>query len=187
MSTKLCPRCGIVKDAPAFPVSRRSPTGLASWCRACMAANYQAKKADYAPKQDASRRARRAADPDGARAKEAARRDINREQTRKWSSDWRRRHPEAHRANQMNRRARKMSAPGTHTAKDIEVILTEQKHLCAYCALSLSKYHMDHKTPLSRGGSNDPANLCASCPDCNLSKGTMTAEEYLNKRGVSLV
>lgn len=31
-------------------------------------------------------------------------------------------------------------------------------------------YHIDHKSPLSEGGSNESENLVLSCQDCNLSK-----------------
>lgn len=51
---------------------------------------------------------------------------------------------------------------------------------CVYCGVSLSaaEFHVDHRLPLARGGSNDEANLCATCPNCNLRKHTMTAEEF---------
>ncbi len=34
--------------------------------------------------------------------------------------------------------------------------------------------------PLSRGGTNGRENLCLSCPDCNLRKGTKTVNEFLS-------
>lgn len=49
--------------------------------------------------------------------------------------------------------------------------------------LSLAgKDHLEHKTPLSRGGSNEKRNLGVSCQRCNLKKGTKTELEY--KEGV---
>lgn len=54
---------------------------------------------------------------------------------------------------------------------------------CHYCGKEVpeNNFHVDHMTPLSRGGSNKFENLCLSCPHCNMSKGTMTDKEYLNK------
>lgn len=39
-------------------------------------------------------------------------------------------------------------------------------------------WHIDHKQPISRGGSNDESNLTLACRRCNLEKHTATAEEY---------
>lgn len=52
---------------------------------------------------------------------------------------------------------------------------------CFYCSAILSPeaFHVDHKTPLVRGGDNHILNLTAACAPCNLSKGTQTADEFL--------
>lgn len=58
---------------------------------------------------------------------------------------------------------------------------------CQYCGclLFFDCFHVDHRLPVIRGGTNDTDNLCASCPDCNLRKHTMTAEEFLARRAAS--
>ena len=47
-------------------------------------------------------------------------------------------------------------------------------HLCRWCRRSLDyrvdDFHIDHIWPQSKGGSDDRANLCLSCPTCNLRK-----------------
>jgi 5-methylcytosine-specific restriction endonuclease McrA len=49
--------------------------------------------------------------------------------------------------------------------------LEKQKGRCYYCfrkiEVSPSNYQIDHKEPIYKGGSNDPANLCIACRDCN--------------------
>jgi len=51
---------------------------------------------------------------------------------------------------------------------------------CEYCDHVCSDdWHLEHKTPLSRGGDNERENLCISCPACNLKKWTKTDEEFL--------
>ncbi|HKY87629.1 MAG TPA: HNH endonuclease signature motif containing protein [Pseudorhodoplanes sp.] len=47
---------------------------------------------------------------------------------------------------------------------------------CEYCGADAS--HVDHKTPKCRGGTDDIDNLTPSCVPCNISKGTMTVEEW---------
>ena len=65
-----------------------------------------------------------------------------------------------------NRRA----AVGTFTAADIESIRKAQGNRCYICHKELSKYHIDHFIPLSKGGTNDAGNLRLACPECNWSK-----------------
>ena len=36
--------------------------------------------------------------------------------------------------------------------------------------------------PLARGGTNWPDNLCLACDGCNLAKGTLTADEFLERQ-----
>lgn len=50
-------------------------------------------------------------------------------------------------------------------------------HRCEYCQLHqadspLAALHIEHIGPGKDGGTDDPANLCLACIDCNLHKGT---------------
>lgn len=51
---------------------------------------------------------------------------------------------------------------------------------CLYCRrmLVLGEVELDHKKPVSRGGSFAVENLCISCKLCNQGKGELTALEY---------
>src|SRR3972149_6292312 len=70
-----------------------------------------------------------------------------------------------------NYRARKREAAGTHTAADTKKQYTMQKGLCWWCSYELGQqYHVDHRIPLARGGSNGPENIVISCPSCNTSR-----------------
>lgn len=58
---------------------------------------------------------------------------------------------------------------------------------CTYCDHPLTfvdakAFHMVHKTPRSRGGTNDDSNLVPACEPCNRSKGNMTHDEFIEKR-----
>lgn len=41
---------------------------------------------------------------------------------------------------------------------------------------------IDHKVPLSKGGSSELPNLTLSCVTCNLDKGSETFEDYMWRR-----
>ena len=52
-------------------------------------------------------------------------------------------------------------------------IFDRDEGLCVHCgcALEYDDFHVDHLLSIARGGSDDEANLAASCPPCNLAKG----------------
>ncbi|MEC0328695.1 HNH endonuclease signature motif containing protein [Paenibacillus macerans] len=59
--------------------------------------------------------------------------------------------------------------------------MTAQKGDPEYDAIFDRVFHIDHKTPLSKGGTNDEDNLQVLCGKCNMSKGSLTLDEYLLK------
>ena len=102
---------------------------------------------------------------------------------RQWKKDT----PEKHRINGHNRRARKRTNGGTFNFKELNELFEKQEGFCVYCGeLLYSSFdkdiHIDHKTPISRGGSNDISNIALSCATCNLQKGAKTAEEFIQTR-----
>lgn len=65
-------------------------------------------------------------------------------------------------------------------------ILRRCNFACYYCgvpaALGLKVLHVDHVTPVSLGGTNDPWNLVAACWDCNLGKAGLPPSPELVAR-----
>lgn len=94
---------------------------------------------------------------------------------RQWKAD----NPEQALALKRNYKARKRNAEGSHTAEDIISLYAIQEGRCYYCDDPLGlDYHVDHRQPLSRSGSNDPDNLAIACCPCNLSKKDKTEAEF---------
>ena len=55
-------------------------------------------------------------------------------------------------------------------------VAATQRWKCAHCEAVLeATYQIDHRVPLWRGGSNEPDNLQALCPNCHAAK---TQEEF---------
>lgn len=71
------------------------------------------------------------------------------------------------------------------TRSDIDQLkrlkLRQQHAECIYCISVLDEVqaHLDHRTPLSRGGTNEPENLQLLCARCNSEKHAKTHSEYV--------
>ncbi len=58
-----------------------------------------------------------------------------------------------------------------HTAEDIVSLYEQQKGKCWWCEQELNnKFEIDHRIPVSKGGSNALNNIVLSCQFCNRSK-----------------
>ncbi len=57
--------------------------------------------------------------------------------------------------------------------------------ICFYCKTKLEiagEWHIEHKLPRSRGGTDHYSNLTAACVPCNYAKGTKTHTEFIEQR-----
>jgi len=74
-------------------------------------------------------------------------------------------------------------APGAYSAVDLSAIRERQQDCCFYCGKNLDgKGEADHKTPLSRGGTNYPHNIALACITCNRDKSNKTESEFFEWR-----
>lgn len=57
-------------------------------------------------------------------------------------------------------------------------VLRRDEHTCQYCGQMAPDValHVDHVVPVSLGGSDDPSNLVAACPDCNAGKTSISPD-----------
>jgi len=132
----------------------------------------------------------RAADPEHARAVDKAHYAKTRDRHAALRRETRKRSPERVRAresaNTHHRRAQARASGGRFTADDLATIRKGQtdkrgRVRCWYCGKPMLNWHIDHRIPLSRGGSNAPGNLCLACPECNLRKHNKLPTEYAGR------
>lgn len=195
-TTRECSRCHAVLplDDEHFPNLKGKFRG---WCKPC---NNAADRARYEERRErllASQAAYRAAHPDIIRERRAAKYAADPEKAKRAAKAWldankrkaaatkRRYRAENHEAvtiAEREKHARRKGAEGHYTAEDIRAQFETQGGRCFYCYRPLVRYHIEHKTPIARGGTNWPHNLVCACSSCNLEKGPMTAAEYIAKR-----
>lgn len=60
-------------------------------------------------------------------------------------------------------------------------VLRRDNHTCRYCGATAPEATLtiDHVTPVSLGGSDDPSNLVAACKDCNAGKASSSPDATL--------
>lgn len=110
---------------------------------------------------------------------ENARRRANRAHYRDLERQYRKANPEPYRLLVARRRALRANAPGSHTLQEWREKCALFANLCAYCGRGDVLLARDHKIPLTRGGSDDIANIVPACGSCNSRKGARTDREYL--------
>ncbi len=63
-------------------------------------------------------------------------------------------------------------------SEQLATLLKKQKGKCGYCGKQMSSPTVDHKTPVSKGGTDAIENLIAACGPCNSRKRDKTDKEY---------
>ena len=76
-----------------------------------------------------------------------------------------------------------MSKQRKFTSLEKMTVYSKASGRCAICGehISYKKFTIDHKRPLSKGGTNDFQNLQAVCKSCNQMKHYLTWNEFMRK------
>lgn len=170
---KVCKKCGRELPFSAFTKHKLGRNGLRPHCKDCTAI------------ESAAYRARTVAQ----RAEYNARyRRQNRDRHLAYNRAWNKAHPDSTRASL--RRYRAANAETLRMAKALRRKLHGSRRsallalerialyggLCYYCGAPADT--VDHRIPISRGGTNLPANLVPACRSCNSRKRTRTEREF---------
>jgi len=183
------------------------PKGHVDWrftsnryCRVCAALNRDRYRAENPEKTKAYSDAYNEKHRDAMNAKSREYYHNNKEHKKRVSREWKQRNKEwvkqyakqwvdknrtyKYYANSC-RRDQRRGAEGNYTQNDIDRLITLQKEKCATCHKSLSgrNFHIDHITPITKGGSNWPSNLQLLCPACNISKHNLDPIDWAQKNG----
>jgi 5-methylcytosine-specific restriction endonuclease McrA len=102
---------------------------------------------------------------------------ANKERARVRTRTWKRAHPEEVALYEQRRRGRSLGAAGDFTRAQWHNLVAQWCGRCAYCGRS-SKLTVDHRIPVSAGGTNTIDNILPACPRCNSRKHDRTEDEF---------
>lgn len=104
---------------------------------------------------------------------------------RRMHAEWCRRNPDKVTARNHRRRAVKKNAPGNFTADEWAAVKAAHGYRCVACKKPETMFDVltvDHKIPLTKGGTNDAGNIQPMCLQCNSSKGNRDGWRGRKKR-----
>ena len=204
---KKCTKCGETKELTEFHKEKRGKHGRKACCKVCIKQYQQAnrekvaeykkqyyqenrKKIEKRQKQYRQENREKIAER-GKQYYQENREQIteqqkqyyqaNREKIAKKQKQYQQANPEKLKARNQKRRALKRDAAGNATAAEIQARFDYHGNRCYYCGCD-GKMQIEHRIPLSRGGTHYPANIVPACQSCNFSKGTKTESEFVVNR-----
>ncbi len=168
-----CPDCGALRDSACKTSSR---------CHKCSPTSLE-KRREYSRKHYHSGGGKESA----AKRGKGRVRHYSKEERRKWRLENRDRVNKAARdryRNDPEKRAKIIASvakrrclEGGATVSQIEERFDFHGNKCIYCGCG-GPMEIEHMIPVSRGGTNWPANLAPACRSCNSSKGSKTFFEF---------
>lgn len=76
-----------------------------------------------------------------------------------------------------------MSERRKFTDYEKKTVYAKYNGSCAICGkpVKFDKLTIDHKIPISKGGTNEMSNIQLACRECNLMKNGLSSEEFQKK------
>ena len=155
---KKCSKCGEEKELAEFSRDKSQKDGRYSKCKTCHKQYYQANREKILEREKQYKQ-------------------ENREKIAEYKKQYQQANRDKSNARSQKRRALKRKAAGNATAAEIQARFDYHGNRCYYCGCD-GKMTIEHRIPLSRGGTHWPANIVPACQSCNYSKGTKTEKEF---------
>jgi 5-methylcytosine-specific restriction endonuclease McrA len=117
-------------------------------------------------------------DPERIRAQNRAFYQRNAERLKAYVRNWQLENPARVSAYAHRRRARELAAGVSWTPEEWSALVGQWAGRCAYCGRNDVRLTVDHRIPLTKGGSDSIDNVLPACKPCNSRKGTRMELEY---------
>ena len=172
---KKCSLCNVEKALTEFPTDKRCPDGRRNKCRSCTREYHTRWRQDNPDLMSAMRKRDRTKNQKQRRVYNALWYQENKKHTNEVRRRWRKRNVLKWRAYAHQRTARQYDATGYASPEAIEARMSFYGYRCYMCRGAFDQ--IEHVIPLSRGGTNWPANLRPACRSCNARKHTKLPRE----------
>lgn len=179
---KKCTNCGEVKPLEEFYKDKSKKDGRERRCKVCKKRYYEANREKISEQKKQYREDNREKileyqkqyyETNRERVIERCKqyRQANSKKLLEWRRQYRQANREAFKLRDQKRRARKANAAGNCTPEQLQARFDYHGNRCVYCG-SEEDLTIEHLIPLSKGGTNWPANLAPACKSCNSRKNS---------------
>lgn len=165
---KTCTKCSLEKPLPEFSKDKKTRDGLHIWCKMCCRDYNRLWREEHKKEVIVCSMRYRNKNSKKIAAYDKTYQENNRERISRWKKEYHRKNPKKALLGGIRRRACKAKAEGQATLEQIKSRWDLYGGLCYLCGDKGTD--TDHVIPLSKGGTNWPANLRPACESCNSSK-----------------
>ncbi len=102
---------------------------------------------------------------------------LTKQRFRNYAKKYRSKHPDKIKIRSRLKTTKVVSSDAN--ANDVTLQHKTQKDLCWWCGVKLNGvYEVDHRVPLTKGGSSGAGNIVIACPKCNHKKASRMPYEF---------
>lgn len=199
---KACAACGQEKPISEFHKNSRMSDGLRSSCKPCVRKANKSSVLRHHEKRKAEKRAAyqlikdtpeyqakvktwAAENRDAKRLYDRERHRLNRDviiqRVKDWTAKNKDRRAAIVKAYDGRRRARTRTGI---SGRELADWIKKQPKVCYWCSCKCAdNFHIDHYTPLSKGGLHEVSNLVVACAPCNLRKNAKDPVDFAREVG----
>ena len=179
-TTKICIKCNATKDISQFTF-RKDTQKYRNECKFCEAERKKNHRLDKLDHYNELKKQYYIENKEKLKKQSNFYWFKNKDKINKYRRKWRKENSMLVR-NQSHRRRANLKNSDV-TPLQIKELVKKSKN-CYWCNIKLGlEYHIDHYTPISKGGEHTISNLVVSCPSCNLQKHAKDPYEFALEKG----
>lgn len=105
--------------------------------------------------------------------------ELNRDRDNARSREYAKKHKDRYRHYTDKYHVRKLNNGGSYSHEELDTLYKQQKGCCWWCGVFVGlTFDIDHRVPVSKGGSTNISNIVISCRSCNDSKKDKMPHEF---------